>query len=238
MMRLVGIILILVTGVTHPTKDQVIEVFGHMKNEDGFSFSIQDIDVIPGSFTAKGEQEAIVLFFDENQCHAAGWAEVWLLGYRKYKAGKGWIPISKIIEGDWVSAKAVDIDHDGVKEVFVQTGGGNQGYFEDGYLLISLKGGKSRTLLELTGLNYLGGIFPQETLLVQHNVHFADVSGDSVLEAIDTLVIITGVLKGEGIDVELVRTDTTRYLKVFKFSEREHRFVEISERKLRSSVKR
>lgn len=154
-------------------------------NEDGFNYSLSDIKWQEGAFSDYNAKEAVVSFTDGSQCHAAGYSEVWLLSY-----DGSWKIEDKFSDSDWLDFEVVDLQNDGLLEVWVTGGGGNQGYFGTyGYLLVSFPQHKEvlKNVYTLTGFDYTGAAEEGEALYT-HEVKFKDVDHDGILELVDLQV--------------------------------------------------
>jgi hypothetical protein len=103
--------------------DSVMSLFAFKLNEAGKFFKPDSISITLGSLTCKTASEAIVHFFDENQYHAIGWYEVWLL-----RKTASWEIIGKLAECDGGAIEVYDIDKDGQEELWLSTSVMHQGY--------------------------------------------------------------------------------------------------------------
>ena len=95
-----------------------------------------------------------------------------------------WKIEDKFSDSDWLDFEVVDLQNDGLLEVWVTGGGGNQGYFGTyGYLLVSFPQHKEvlKNVYTLTGFDYTGAAEEGEALYT-HEVKFKMLT-DGILES-------------------------------------------------------
>lgn len=155
------------------------KVFNAVLNEQKEAYELREIRWQVGSFTDSKALEALVSFYDDNQCHAAGWSELWLLHF-----DNGWKLDRKLEDSDWISFKAIDIDGDGKLEVWVESGGGNQGYFVSRGKLLFLSKLDTKVLYLNEGFDYTSAMKTGLASL-SHKVTFQDIDNDGILELLD-----------------------------------------------------
>lgn len=163
-------------------KDKITLLFKNRINDSENSYNLDKIEWKTGSFTDKGAEEALVNFYDDNQGHANGASEIWLLKLRNSM----WEIDRKITENDYTSFETVDIQKDGRLEILIKEGGGNQGYFVNTDRLISIDGETIKVLYSNEGhSNGSGRCDAGEDISVDHKVKFVDLDNDGILEIID-----------------------------------------------------
>lgn len=162
------------------TEKRVRELFLNKMNDDGQNYNLTDIKLVQGSFTKTGALEAVVSFYDHNQCHASGWTEVWLLKYEN-----GWRLMRKLADSDSVVFKLVDLESDGRSEILITTSAGGQGYQGIEGELISVSENSVSTLYSFRGFDNTGALVEGEAQCL-HNIEFKDVDNDGILELMDT----------------------------------------------------
>jgi len=151
--------------------------------------------IIKGSFSAKGQQEYLVVL--KSQFYAGMMSQIdrfdLLLKISCVPNN------SNAWQVDWYNqTKAVsknnvkDIDGDGIDELIIQGGGIKLGILRGFYEIISLKGNKDRVLYQNRSLSY-GGTGPTivnylprlDTLSIQHQLQFKDVNNDHINEIVE-----------------------------------------------------
>lgn len=161
-------------------------IYGDYLRENGreeFDLSKTEFKWEQGSFAAHGNRDAVVQVNDmANMSHADGYSKIFYFSY-----DGSWELIDLIAQGDVLSFKTVDIENDGVREVWIEGSGGNQGYFFSFGKLFSLAGGKFTVLYENDGLDNMGALKNGEEgeAFIGHKVSFQDLDHDGVLELID-----------------------------------------------------
>lgn len=155
-------------------------LFEERLNEDGFPYELKHVEWHEGSFRGEGAREALVSFYDGRQCHAAGYSELWLLRYEG-----GWRLDEKIADADTVEYKLLDVEGDGLMEVWITAGGGNQGYFTYSGKLVTFSPSSYSILYSNTGEDNTGAIVREGLILHSHEMGFWDIDGDGVLEVLD-----------------------------------------------------
>ena len=179
-------------------------------NEDNNIYDLADIKWQEGSFSKKDIVEALVSFYDNNQCHAAGYSELWLLRFEN-----GWQIVRKIEDTDWVSFKVLDIEGDGKSEVWITGGGGNQGYFGSFGKLLVLDINSTMTLYTNSGFDYTGAGEEGEALCM-HEMDFRDIDNDGILEIIDLEKKKTYTWTGPKFNSNYVETSSKSKKSTFK----------------------
>lgn len=165
---------------THLNKKSILNLFKCVLNEDKRSYELKYIKWQEGAFTDKDAHDAVVSFFDGNQCHADGYSEIWLLRFVD-----GWKIDRKLADSDGGSFKPVDINKDGKMEIWITGEGGNQGCFTLIGELISLDAWGTHILYSNKGLDCVGAQIEGKETLCSHQVEFKDVDNDGILEIID-----------------------------------------------------
>jgi hypothetical protein len=181
-------------------------LFEGKRNEEGDFYNLSRVKWREGAFTRRSTIEAIVSFFDNNQSHAFGNSEVWLLRHigelivdRKLAGIKvpitgiveavnsGWIVDRKLADMKEVLYEVVDIERDGKFEVWITECGGNQGLVASYGKLISLSPESESILYRNEGIDNTGfGLDEREgEVLIAHKVAFLDFDGDGILEILD-----------------------------------------------------
>jgi hypothetical protein len=158
-------------------------LFKNRLNEDGDNYTLDYVKWQIGSFSNYNATEALVSFHDHNQCHASGWSEVWLLSYDN----NGWNIERKLGDSDRTEFEVIDLQNDGLLEVWITDRGGNQGYFlTGGYLLASFPENQESlvTIYSNSGFDYFGAGVEGEALST-HEMRFEDIDNDGILEIID-----------------------------------------------------
>jgi len=154
-------------------------VFSERLNEDDRQYLLSDIKVQQGCFTGYSSPEAIMSFRDHNQCHAAGYSEVWLLRF-----DGNWQAVRKLADHDRCRFRLVDLENDGRDEIWIESRGGNQGQFFTEGKLLAFRDYIPHTLYSHEGRNFLGA--GREGLASHsHEISFADVDKDGILELVD-----------------------------------------------------
>jgi len=183
------------------------KLFSSRINEDGFNYELDQIRWQEGPFTGHNAREAIVSFSDGSQCHASLFGEVWLLSYNN-----GWKIKGQLLESDFVNFEVVDLQKDGLSEVWLTAERVNQGYAVTyGCLLAgsSQQKGSLKRVYEVDGFNYTGAGEEGEVFLT-HNVKFKDVDGDGILELVDLVEKKSFAWTGEQFISDYVETSSTR----------------------------
>jgi len=134
-----------------------------------------------GSFAREGGHEAIALISDiRNHAHAEGYEHLFLLQF-----DGTWKIVRHEAVGDFADFKIVDIEGDGRLEVWLESGGGNQGYMETDGQLLSFTPQNEVLLFSCQGHDYSGtGTYEGEAVR-SHQVSFRDTDEDGILEIID-----------------------------------------------------
>jgi hypothetical protein len=138
-------------GEPNLTVKNIINLFSHKLNEAINHYKLRNIRFDQGEFTRVGSFEAIVSFDDEDQPHATGYYEVWLLSYRN-----GWRLTKKLFDWDVGKFMIVNINDHGRPKIWIEGSGGNQGYFQIKGKLISLENGRENILFSTKGYNNSG----------------------------------------------------------------------------------
>jgi len=186
-------------------KDKIILLFEDKLNDDKTPYNIDNIEWKLGSFTAKGEQEAIVKFYDRSQCHASAASEVWLLNYKR----DIWNVDRKLSENDSVKFETIDIQKDGKLEVLLSDSGGNQGYFITGTQLISIDGETAKVLYSNEGWdNFSAG--KEGEAVRSYEVKFSDIDKDGLMEIIETEKTDTYSYNGKTQDFKNYKKTSTK----------------------------
>jgi len=182
------------------TADVVRAVFSAQINEEGNPYDLDpaSISFREGSFTRPGAREALVWFFDRNQSHAAGWAELWLM-----RDDGGWKSVMVIEQSDRMDARLIDAGGKGISAVFLTaTHQATGGFVSSYWALVSLYGGTPSTLYSADGSDFafwdMYKEFGQGQGIILHQIGFRDVWGDSAMELIDTELSGTFVKTGKG----------------------------------------
>jgi len=191
------------TEIPVPPLDAMMveRLFEDLQNDDYRPYALHVIGWSIGSYTASGVQEALVSVHDGNQCHAARMGELWLLRFEE-----GWQLGSKIDESDGVYYDSVDVDGDGVDEIWIERIWGNQGYEHIEGEVIRLQDEKRVVLYTYTGHDYRGAGVSDDNdqLMVRHDLEFFDQDGDGLLEMRDTTYTITCAQNEDGTEQEEV----------------------------------
>jgi hypothetical protein len=185
----------------------IIKLFSDRLNEVKRHYKLNNIMFEQGGFTKAGSLEAIIGFDDENQPHATGYYEVWLLSY-----DNGWRIKRKLFDLDFGKFKVINIgDHERPK-VWIEGGGGNQGYDNYEGKLILLADEHEDILFLTKGYNYLGAYGESDMF----SIKFEDIDGDGLLEIIETRV----KSKYDRIKDDIVPISQKEY--VYKFNGRKY----------------
>jgi len=185
-------------------------LFQSRLSDDGTHYLLDSIEWQEGIFTEKGAREAVVSFYDSNQCHASNGGELWLLRY-----GHDWNMIKKIYEADGVFFETVDVDEDGILEIMVYSNSGGQGYDFSKYELVSLKHGSRSTLYLSEGFDNTGAQEEGEALCT-HSIDFKDIDNDGILELIDKVERTQFKWSGKKFESEYIKTSSSVEQIVYK----------------------
>jgi hypothetical protein len=191
------------TGIaaeTAPSADAVRAAFAGLTNDDGRAYDLNpgSIVVLVGSFTAPGAKEAVVRFVDNNQSHAAGAAELWLM------RDKGALrPVALIDQSDDIHARLVDPGGTGISAVLLTASHfSTGGFITSRRALVSLWGGKAKTIFSAAGNDFAFYAMYEEVggkdKIVMHQVDYRENYGDSPAELIDTELSGAFVKTGKG----------------------------------------
>lgn len=157
----------------------IINLFSHKNNEAKSDYKLSNIKFKQGDFTKPGSFDAIISFDDQNQPHATGYYEVWLLSYEN-----GWKIKKKLFDWDVGNFEIINIhDHDRPK-IWIEGSGGNHGYFKLAGKLISLANGHEEILFLTKGYNNTGAYGESDVF----NIQFKDIDGEGLVEIIETRV--------------------------------------------------
>ncbi len=179
-------------------KQKLASLFFGKKNDDSTDYDIEIQSFASGSFSQPNSNEIIVNIYDKNQCHASGWAELWLVGYENQKL----VLKSKIEDADWIEFYIFNIDkNDGKQEIFVHAGGGNQGSFGLIWSVYSIELQNINTLYSIDGfdgINAYGICTAIQNNTVtnsievekRHNIFFRDIDNDGKKELFDKKIIL------------------------------------------------
>lgn len=151
-------------------------------------YSQKEMKFALGNFTSLNEEECLVVVpMQVGRAYSE-----WLILMRKNSMGY-WI------YNDWFnlggeSIDLKDINDDGLKEIIIKSSNMNQGYFEGGFQLISLKGGESNLMYENHTFDNSSGAFISQgkvgdTISITTRVKFKDLNNDGVLELIEDKAI-------------------------------------------------
>lgn len=157
----------------------IINLFSNKLNEAKSKYKLSNIMFEQGEFTKAGSLDAIISFDDENQPHATGYFEVWLLSYEN-----GWRIKRKLFDWDVGKFKIIDIGDNERPKVWIEGSGGNQGYLRFEGKLISLSNESDDILFLTKGYNYTGAYGDSDMFCII----FKDIDGDGLLEIIETRV--------------------------------------------------
>lgn len=160
---------------------------GELNDGEG-NYELRNIKWLEGSFTGKGDYNALVSFADYNQGHSSGWAELWLLRFVN-----GWKIDRKLEDHDWVDYEVIDIEKDGKLEIWVVSGACHQGFCPSRGKLLSYNQGSVSTLYSCVGIDNTGfGLDERELeyseekeVFLGHNVAFIDIDKDGIIEIVD-----------------------------------------------------
>lgn len=130
-------------------------------------------NLIQGSFSKKEIIEGIVYIYDQNQSHAEGYAELWLMRFEN-----SWKPVRQIYDMDNLNYEIIDVDKDGLSEIMVMGTGGNMGEMFEFTTLFSLKGDSNKELFSASGHYY-------QNEHESHEIKLEDIDSDDILEVID-----------------------------------------------------
>lgn len=181
----------------------IIKLFSDKLNEVKSHYKLNNIMFEQGEFTKAGSPEAIISFDDDNQPHATGYYEVWLLSY-----DNGWIIKRKLFDWDAGKFKIINIGDNERPKVWIEGGGGNQGYDNFAGKLILLSNEHEDILFSTKGYNYLGAYGDSDMF----SIIFKDIDGDGLLEIIETRV----KSKYDRIKEDILITSQKEY--VYKFN--------------------
>lgn len=222
-----GLLLVLMMAVIpHPApsgalNDALIrKLFEDSSRNQESTRGLSEIRWERGSFTRAGASEAVVAFYDGNQCHACGWSEVWLLRYTH-----GWQATRRLADSDRVSFQVIDIEGDGKSEIWIETSDGNQGAFSSEGQLLTLEGDAISVMYINSGHDNRGAGVAGEAVRA-HAVEFRDLDHDGILEIVDTETREFYRWTGERWASDYVQTWAETHVKVLK---REGaRFIEVA----------
>lgn len=181
----------------------IINLFSQKLNEVKSNYKLGDIKFRQGEFTRAGSFDAIVGFDDENQPHATGYYEVWLLSYEN-----GWKIKKKLFDWDVGKFEIINIGDHGRRKVWIEGGGGNQGRFKFVGKLIALSEGHEDILFLTKGYNNTGAYGDSDMF----NILFKDSDGDGLVGIIETRV------KGEYNQVKQESIITAEEEYVYKYN--------------------
>lgn len=170
-------------------------IFSNMKNEADYTYDAGVMNFERGSFTKKGANEAIVIFYDKNQPNATGYIEVWIMIY-----DEAWIPFKKIGDSNDTKYKLIDVNNDSISEIYIweqNLGHGCCGIWDS---VLSLKGGKLNKIYSEKGFDYGASSSPlwcfndenkddytyplKKELIELNKIHFEDRDKDGLTEMI------------------------------------------------------
>ena len=164
-------------GEPNLTVPEIIRLFSHRRNEADTPYQLRDILYDQGEFTRTGSFEAIVGFDDDNQPHATGYYEVWLLSYKN-----GWQITKKLFDWDTGKFAIININDHGRPKIWIEGSGGNQGYFQLTGKLISLENGRENILFATKGFNNSGAFGKFDIF----HIDFKVVAQDQPVEIVET----------------------------------------------------
>gem|GEM_PF-4984997 len=179
--------------------DLIKKLFGNRMNEDELNYDLKNVVFKEGFFTGREKNEAIVSFSDNNQCHAAGWGEVWL-----FSCDGGWKIVSKIDEADGCIFAVEDLNNDGISEIFIISNSYYQGYGYTNYTLISILHGDKRKVFSTSGEDDTGAL-PENPKKITHEFFFEDYDGDGIKELRDLKLVESFTVSS---NYELVYSDS------------------------------
>jgi len=160
-------------------KEIIIKLFSEKLNEVKSHYKLNNIRFEQGEFTKAGAFDAIISFDDENQPHATGYYEVWLLSY-----DNGWRIKRNLFDWDAGKFKIVNIGDNERPKIWIEGGGGNQGYDNFEGKLISFSNEHDDILFLTKGYNNTGAYGESDMF----SIIFEDIDGDGFLEIIETRV--------------------------------------------------
>ena len=181
----------------------IVKLFSEKLNEVKRHYKLNNIMFEQGEFTKAGVLEAIISFEDENQPHATGYYEVWLLSY-----DKGWRIKRKLFDWDFGKFKIINIGVNKRPKIWIEGVGGNQGYDNYEGKLLSLANEHEDILFATKGHNYLGAYGDADMF----DIKFKDIDGEGFLEIIETRV----KSKYDRLKEDIVITSQKEYL--YKFN--------------------
>jgi hypothetical protein len=167
-------------------QDTIIGIFSHETNEDGFYYKPEGIKIAEGSFTKEGAREAIVSFWDYTQSHADAPGELWLLTYNG-----SWAPKLRVDEADGFDFRLLDLNRDGVDEIFYSASTMHTGVTRQKYCFVTLKGDKVQKLYNEDSLEFDDFSSYKDAHSGEphrHEIDFRDTDHDGDLEMIDTTI--------------------------------------------------
>jgi len=144
----------------------------------------------------------LVQFSDTNQCHGSHMFELWLLEYSqdwRSQCKSGWKIVKEIADADLLSFKTVDVDGDGIFEVFVNEYFlGNEGHDRMMWKVMRIyEDYPCEVLYQADGHDDRGSL-DQGEIVVWHHIRFVDMDSDGRLEIVDTEHVEDRVSMGEG----------------------------------------
>ena len=166
-------------GEPNLTVKNIINLFSHKLNEANHHYKLRNIRYDQGEFTRAGSFEAIVSFDDEDQPHATGYYEVWLLTYKN-----GWRLTKKLFDWDVGKFMIVNINDHGRPKIWIEGSGGNQGYFQIKGKLISLENGHENILFSTKGYNNSGAYGKFDMF----EIDFKVIDKDQPVEIVETRI--------------------------------------------------
>lgn len=174
-------------------EDVIRSLFCSILDEDAFSYRVDDISWSIATFCGvPHRREALVKLSDSNQCHASHMFELWLLEYSqdwRRECMSGWKIVKKIADADLLSFKPVDVDGDGIFEVFVNEYFlGNGGHDTMRWKVLRINEYKDclcEVLYSADGHDDRGSL-DQGEVLVWHAITFIDMYSDGRVEIVDT----------------------------------------------------
>jgi len=197
------------------TEEAIREAFASWEDETGEFAVTNPVEMAweVGSFTGPDAVEAVVSFVDYDQAHYALPGELWLL-----EKDETFTPLMMIDQSDEITFQAIDVNNDGVDEVFYRATrsvtGGLRFTHES---LVSLLGGEVRVLYNADGSDYWfynEMMYSEDEPMIDHEITLEDIDGDGILELSDTEMVgefeYTGVGE-DGYELQYTPAKTTVY---------------------------
>jgi len=200
-------------------EDTVQSLFSKYRKQ---RMDLKNIRLALGSFRQKNAREAVVSFQDMSQSHADGWGEVWFLVYKN-----GWNIDRKLVDGDESEFQMIDIENDGISELWTRSFRIFQGGKGEEAQLISINHRGNKTLYQERWSDDYGTGKPG-SIRCSHDFDFCDIDNDGIYEIID--VERKGKCKytGEPYKSDFVVYNNTTTKRIYKLRDEEFVLSSIS----------